>query len=99
MTHTTTKLTVRLYDEASRLAIIRVSRESCSLVRAAITFITSIQRRLVVASVISVNGSARTAKRVALLETRRSFRQDICSTDKRELKDLERRLNLIRKIE
>lgn len=99
MTHTTTDCAVRLYDEASRLAIIRVSRESCSLVRASITFITSIQRRSVVASVVSVNGSARTAKRVALLETRRNFRQEVCSTEKRELKDLERRLNLIRKIE
>lgn len=50
------------------------------------------------ASVISVNGSSRTAKRVALLETRRSFRLQ-CSPSKRELKELEARLDIIRKIE
>lgn len=92
-------LLVRLYDESSRLAMIRVSRDSCGLVRAAITFLTAIKSKSVVASVIAVNGSARTAKRVALLEMRRHFREECFSTEKRELKDLEERLALIRKVE
>ena len=89
---------MRLFDDSSRLAMIRVSRDSCGLVRAAITLLTTVHGRSVVASVISVNGSSRTAKRVALLETRRNFRQEF-STSKRELKDLEDRLDMIRKIE
>lgn len=89
---------VRLYDESSRLAMIRVSRDSCGLVRAAITLLTSFQGRSVVASVISVNGSARTAKRAAVLETRREAQQE-GATGKQELRDLEERLDMIRKID
>jgi RNase P/RNase MRP subunit POP5 len=90
--------TVRLYDELSRLILVRVPRDACGLVRAAMTLLTTIQGRSVVASVISVNGSSRTAKRVAMLEMRRSFRQH-CSPSKRELTGLEARLDIIRKIE
>jgi RNase P/RNase MRP subunit POP5 len=90
--------TVRLYDELSRLILIRVPRDACGLARAALTFLTTIQGRSIVASVISVNGSSRTAKRVAILETRRIFREQ-CSPSKRELKELEARLDIIRKIE
>lgn len=90
---------MRLYDESSRLAIVRVARDTCGLVRAAIAFLTTVQGSSVVVSIISVNGSARTAKRVAMSKLRHSFRQDQCSSDKKELRALEERLNLIRKIE
>lgn len=73
-------------------------RDACGLARAALTFLTTIQGRSIVASVISVNGSARTAKRVAMLEMKRELRQK-CSFSKRELKELEARLDMIRKIE
>mmetsp|Transcript_29536 Transcript_29536/g.53413 ORF Transcript_29536/g.53413 Transcript_29536/m.53413 type:complete len:162 (-) Transcript_29536:69-554(-) len=92
-------LQVRLYDESSRLVIIRVARDSCDMVRVAICFTTVIQGKSVAASVVSVNGSARTAKRAALLELRQNFRQENFSMDKKSLVALEERLNMIQKIE
>lgn len=99
--HTTRRLrfVVRLYDETSRLAMIRVARDSCDMVRAAICFTTSILGKSVAASVLSVNGSARTAKRAALLEMRRNFQKRNHSMDKKSLVALEARLNMIQKIE
>ena len=79
--------------------MIRVARDSCDMVRAAICFMTAIQGKLLVASVVSVNSSARTAKRVALLEIKRHFRQGNYSMDRKSLLALEERLNMIRKIE
>lgn len=73
-------------------------RDACGLARASLVFLTAIQGKSIVASVISVNGSARTARRVAMLEIKRSFRLK-CSASKRELKELEARLDMIRKIE
>ena len=46
--HTTRRLrfVVRLYDESSRLAMIRVARDSCDMVRAAICFTTVYSRQI-----------------------------------------------------
>lgn len=79
--------------------MIRVARDSCDMVRAAICFITAMLGKSVAACVVSVNSSARTAKKVALLEMKRNFQQENDSTDKKSLVALDERLNMIRKID
>mmetsp|Transcript_2758 Transcript_2758/g.4284 ORF Transcript_2758/g.4284 Transcript_2758/m.4284 type:complete len:187 (-) Transcript_2758:521-1081(-) len=68
---------VRLYDSKTRLAMIRVPREFCNLIRAAITFITIIQKNPVIVRCISVNSCARTAKMVAIKEVKKYFRNNL----------------------
>lgn len=91
--------------------MIRVPREFNALIRAAITLITTIQRKRVIATVISVNGSARTAKLTAMRELRQSLRRDLQrqSADGEEqldqkhldgvVRELEERLDTIRNID
>ena len=67
---------VSLYDETSRIAIIKMPRESCGMVRSAATFLTSINDANVVMSTIGVHGSARTVKIAALAELRKIFNED-----------------------
>jgi len=68
---------VRLYDTKTRLAMIRVPREFCNLIRSAITLITTIEKNPVIARCISVNGCARTAKMVAMKEVKNSVRNSL----------------------
>lgn len=96
------EIQVRLYDEHFRLAMIRVPREESPTVRAAVTFLRAVQGKPVVASIISVNGSARTAKAATIMEFKRSFREQMagqrnCSGS--VLKVLEERIGLIRSID
>jgi RNase P/RNase MRP subunit POP5 len=70
MVHT---MRVLLYDETDRLAIIKVPREYCPMVRSALTFITSINDANTVISTVSVHGSARTVKMAALDLMRKNF--------------------------
>ena len=92
---------VRYYDEHDRLAVIRVPREGYGMVRASILFLTLLQSKSVVASVISVNGSARTARLATITEVQRRFRgyhhQNYPS--KKEVHQLDLRLQQIQAIE
>lgn len=73
---------VRLWDPTTRLLLLRVPRDDCGKVRACLTLWTHYEvpaetkskRSRIVASVLSVNGSARTAKRSALLQARKWYR-------------------------
>ena len=72
MVHT---MRVLLYDETDRMAIIKVPREYSPMVRAALTFITSINDANTVLSTVGVHGSARTAKMAALDLMRKNFNE------------------------
>ena len=72
MVHT---MRVLLYDETDRMAILKVPREYSPMVRAALTFITSINDANAVLSTIGVHGSARTAKMAALHLMRKNFNE------------------------
>lgn len=72
MVHT---MRVLLYDETDRMAIIKVPREYSPMVRAALTFITSINDANAVLSTIGVHGSARTTKMAALDLMRKNFNE------------------------
>jgi hypothetical protein len=88
---------IRFFDDSStNLILVRVSRDSCDMVRASMTFLLT-RKQLsavgeldesssivdnnswsdIVASVISVHGSARTAKLATLREIRGLYRQRI----------------------
>ena len=72
MVHT---MRVLLYDQTDRMAIIKVPREYSPMVRAALTFITSINDANAVLSTIGVHGSARTTKMAALDLMRKNFNE------------------------
>jgi Rpp14/Pop5 family len=46
----------------TRLALVRVPREFCSTIRTSLTLLTEIKNQRIAISILSVNGSARTAK-------------------------------------
>jgi len=112
MAHT---IRVSLYDETDRLAIIKMPRESCAMVRSALAFLTSINDVNVVISTIGVHGSARTVKIAALAELRRIFNErnklvlgDTSKTDgdkkltkekEKVLLKLEARMNKVRDVD
>ena len=80
--------------------MIRAPRGDYQKVRASITFLTSMQSQPMAATVLSVNGSASTARIAALAEIRRRFRaQLIKSPSKRDLDILDQRLRAIQEIE
>lgn len=62
----TTSLEVRLYDKVARIAMIRTPIACSDMVRTSLTFLTSVKSIPVVASILSVNRSLRTAKIAAL---------------------------------
>lgn len=72
---------VRLYDPKLHLAIIKTTREGYPAVRSSLTFMTQIKQGgdalKVVASTISVSGSARTARNAAWVEVQKRFGKDI----------------------
>jgi RNase P/RNase MRP subunit POP5 len=76
---TQSPFSVRLCDASTRLLLLRVPREFHGIVRSAITLMTSVgaNNRPVVASVISANGSARTAKIATIAQVRRSYRENL----------------------
>jgi hypothetical protein len=78
---------VRLWDPTTQLLLLRVPRDDCGKIRASLTVWTHYdeqsettnnnsrnKRSRIAASVLSVNGSARTAKRSALLHVRKWYR-------------------------
>jgi hypothetical protein len=70
---------VRFCDSKIRLALFRVPREFCQIIRASITFLSEIQNKRVAISTISVNGSARTAKINAIKQVQSCYRKQMKS--------------------
>ena len=99
----TTLGSVRFWEPSIRILLLRVSRDDCARVRAALTVWTQLERIMtttttamdryhknshqpplpqqrkvrIVASTLSVNGSARTAKRSAILYVRKWYHKQI----------------------
>jgi len=88
---------VRHIDDESQLAMIRVPREAEKQVRTAITFMTTLYNQGIVASVLSVNGCARTARLATMQEIRK--RVEGKSLSKKGMKGLDARLQVIREID
>ena len=55
--------------------MLKVPREHCSRIRAAITLLTRVGDEPITAVVVSISGSARTAKLAALREIKQRFHQ------------------------
>ena len=68
---------VRFYDSNIRMALIRVPREYCQVIRASMTMLNEIQNKRVAISTISVNGSARTAKLSAIKQIQYCYRKKL----------------------
>ncbi|KAL7578438.1 hypothetical protein ACA910_012829 [Epithemia clementina (nom. ined.)] len=66
---------VRFADPTTRLVLLRAPRSDYPKVRCTLTLMNILDRRRVVVSILSVNGSARTAKRTAIDQIRRIYRQ------------------------
>ena len=69
----TTDLSVKLYDRKVKLAILKTSRDKYPNVRTSLMFLNKIKQIKVVATVICVSGSARTARNAAWKEMQRRF--------------------------
>jgi len=78
---------VRMYDSDTQLAIVKVPRHACSIIRSALTLITTILGLPVVASTISINGSVRTAKIAALHHIQQIYNNKMLSFQKTSPKD------------
>lgn len=70
---------VRFVDAATRLFLLRVPREFCNIVRSSLTMLTNNvasngNSMRLVASVLSVNGSARTAKLATMARLKKEYR-------------------------
>ena len=72
---------VRLYDPRMRLAIVKTTRDGYPIVRSSLTLLTQIKQGgdvlKVVATTISVCGSARTARNAAWGEIQKRFGKDV----------------------
>jgi len=72
---------VRLYDPKMRLAIVKTTRDEYPIVRSSLTVLTQIKQGgdvlKVVATTISVSGSARTARNAAWDEIQKRFGKDV----------------------
>ncbi|KAI2513982.1 hypothetical protein MHU86_366 [Fragilaria crotonensis] len=90
-------LVVRHVDDESQLCMIRVPRDGVNHVRTAITFMTTLYNKEIVASVLSVNGSARTARLAIMQEIRKRVNTKALST--KDVKQLDARLQVIREID
>jgi len=78
---------VRFCNATTQLAMVRVPRAFYGMVRGAVCFVTRLglqNRRRVVLSVLSVSGSARTAKLRAMQQVRNSFRERILQSRRLE---------------
>ena len=105
----TTDIQVRLYDPKLQVAIVKTSRDTCTRVRSAIVLTTQIKQGgdilKVVASTLSVSGSARTCRNTAtnIIQKRFYTEQNMKGeqitmkrkTMEKSLKELESRLEKI----
>lgn len=92
---------VRLYNSETSLAVVKVPREDCDLIRSAITLLTQIQDEPITAVVLSTSGSARTAKIAAMRQVKKAFKMkysDVNNTNvgKKELQKLEVLIDQVR---
>jgi Rpp14/Pop5 family len=71
---------VRFCDSTTRLAVLRVPREFCSIIRCALTFLTVINKRRVALTVDSIHGCSRTAKVQTIRKVKRIWRQRFLKT-------------------
>jgi RNase P/RNase MRP subunit POP5 len=92
-------IVVKHIDQESRLCMIRVLRDSANRVRAAITLLTNLYNEGIVASVISIQGSSRTARLAAMHEIRKRETLQRKTISQNELLQLERRLQAVRDID
>jgi RNase P/RNase MRP subunit POP5 len=92
-------IVVRHIDHDSRLCMIRVPRDAANRVRAAITLLTTLYNEGIVASVISVQGCARTARLATMHEIRRREVLRRKSISQSHLKLLDARLQTVRDID
>lgn len=106
----TTDIQVRLYDPKLQVAIVKTSRDTCTRVRSAIVLTTQIKQGgdilKVVASTLSVSGSARTCRNTVTNIIQKRFYNEHnmkgkgeftmkSKTMEKSLKDLESRLEKI----
>jgi len=80
-----------------QIVMIRVPRDVVGKVRTAVTYITELNKEFVACSVLSVNGSARTARLASMREIRKREIKSVMSMKK--LKQLDARLQVVRLIE
>ena len=66
---------MKFCDSYVRMALIRVPREYCQIIRASITLLNEIQNKRVAVATVSVNGSARTAKMNAIKQIQSCYRK------------------------
>ena len=90
-------LVVRHVDVPSQLCMIRVPRDAANRVRTAITFMTTLYNQNIVATVLSVNGNARTARLATMNEIRKRVQRKPMT--EKEMKLLDARLQVIREID
>ena len=69
--------TVRFADPTTRFALIRVLRSDYDKIRSTLTLMTSLAGRRAAVLIVNVNGSVRTAKRSAIEQIRKVYRQRI----------------------
>lgn len=96
--------TVRFYSPETKLAMLRVPRDSANMVRSAITFLTQVREEPIAAVVVSTSGSARTAKIAALRAIKKAFRKKFdsdskSSADVKQLKQLKSLINSVSHID
>lgn len=72
-------LLVRFFDVTTMLALIRVPRDLCSIVRSSLTLLPELQHRRIAITVVSVHGSARTAKITCMRTVRYFYRERLTS--------------------
>mmetsp|Transcript_11298 Transcript_11298/g.21138 ORF Transcript_11298/g.21138 Transcript_11298/m.21138 type:complete len:191 (-) Transcript_11298:1102-1674(-) len=95
----TEDIQVVFYNTDTGLAIVKVSRDSCNLVRSAITIMMQVNNVPMVATVISTNGSVRTAKLAAIREIKRMFRESDAVPTQERLKKLEEHMDQVHCVE
>lgn len=66
---------VKYFNPEAQIAIVKVPRDKYKIIRAAFTLLTNLNYKPVVATIISVNGSARTCKIAALRTLRKWFNE------------------------
>jgi Rpp14/Pop5 family len=70
---------VRFLDVTTMLALIRVPRDLCHIIRSTLTLLSELQGRRIALSVLSVKGSARTAKVDCIRKTRYFYHERLAN--------------------
>lgn len=91
----TEDMQVLFYNTDTGLAMIKVPRDSSNLVRSAITIMTQLNNVPMVATVLSTNGSARTAKLATIRELKRMFQNRYALPTQERLKKLQEHMDQV----